>query len=165
MSLHIVVLLITLIIPQLWVSLEFGIWFWLALFILRYAVTFALVLYFYSYIVDKCDLFVLPLSFTPLPFVFLPVIMMSGAGNWPTLYSIREVAFFSGVFFFLTIIISVVLQIRKKKRQGLPCYQNEKTPKRIVLTGCIVLITLTAIYLSYIISIEMCIVYPMSRTF
>jgi len=144
-----------LIIPELWVSLEFGIWFWFTIFILRYAVSFALVLYFYGYKVDKCNLFVLPLSFVPLPFIFLPVIMLSGAGNWPTLYAIREVAFFSGIFFFLTIIISVVLHIRKKKRQGLSCYQSEKTPKRIVLTGCLVFITLTAIYLSYIIGIEM----------
>jgi len=155
LSIHILVLFITLIVPNIWVSLDFGIWIGLVLFIFRYAVTFACVLYFYSYKVDKCNLFVLPLSLVPLPFIFIPVIMMSNAGNWASLSAIGEIIYFSVIFIILTIIISVVMQIRKKKRQGLPCYQSEKTPKRIVLAGCIVFTALTAIFMTYVISVEM----------
>ena len=155
LSIHILLLLITLIIPGLWLSLDLNIWIILALYIFRYAVVVALSLYFYAYMVDKCNLFELPLSFVPLPFIFIPTIILSKAGDWPSLSAISEVILFSGIFLLLTIVVSIVLKTRKSKRQGQSCYQSVKTPKRIVLTGCIISTALSAIMLFSTISSDM----------
>jgi len=155
LSIHIIVILTTLIIPEIWTSWDYGIWIGISLIILRYAVTFVLSIVFYSYQVDKCNLFLLPLSFVPLPFILIPLIVSSKAGNVPLVMAFNEVIYFSVLFFLLTIIVSVILQKRKKKRQGLPIYQSDKTPKYIVLIGCIVFSVLTAIFIYGIISFEM----------
>jgi len=148
LGIHISLVLLSPFLPLVWAREIFGGWLSPALFLFRYAATAVLVLYFYTYRVDKYNLFVLPFSFAPVPFVALPILGASRAGNWTSIVVWNEVVSSTILFFVLTLIVSLILNHKKKKREGQPCYRNEKTPKRIMIVGCAlvgVLIAVTAV--------------------
>ena len=141
-AIHIAVILLTLffpiILPIIWEVEFFGVSLYWALYFIRYGVAVFLVSYFYGYKVDTHNLFLLPLSFAPLPFIFIPLVMVSGAGNVTSLMVFYEVIIYTALFLVLTVVFSFILHFKNVARRPLPCYSNEKTPKRIMLIGCAV---------------------------
>ena len=132
---HIVVVLMSLLLPVSWSGLEVAGY---ALF--GYGIATLLVSYFYGYKVDKHNLFIVPLSFVPLPFICLALIAVGILDGWGALLIFVLAIYFAVLFFVPTFIASLILHFRKAKRkkQGLPCYSGEKTPKRIMIIGCAV---------------------------
>lgn len=84
---------------------------------------------------DKYNLFLLPLSFIPLPFAFYVLLTLARTvfdmkyadpGGWEIL-SIADAFVFSLPFFVITLIFSIVFEAKKKKHNGT---EQEEQPRQ-----------------------------------
>lgn|GEM_PF-2076613 len=137
---HTVLISFALFLPLAWLdSGTVSNWVYTIAPSLRTATTVLMIFYFYAYRANKHFLFILPLSFAPLIFIILPMLSFSRVGNLRSLYIFNDVLFFSLLFGFITLIVSIILQIKKSKRhqQNRTLYKNETTPRRIMIAGSV----------------------------
>jgi len=79
--------------------------------------TIVLSVIFYSYVVDRCSLYVLPLSILPMPVVIIPLIFITGMGNFAGLTMFYSVLWTTGIFSVLTFAILFFMNKRKYARE------------------------------------------------
>ena len=95
---------------------------------------------FYSYFIDRCSLYILPISILPLPVALLPIISATGMGNFRALTMFNAAMETTVVFFVATVVISFFMTKRKRKREelGLKFYSGKYTPLVIMLSGVVI---------------------------